>query len=396
MSILWTAPLALAGLALVAIPIAIHLLIRQQVRTLPYPSLRFLHETRLAAFRRRRVEDAVVLVCRIAVVAIAAAALAGPVVQTDARTAGYASRTSRAVVVLGAVSPDVMARLTDRAFRSTTVQREAIADALAEAVRWLNDQPRSAREIVIAGALRRGDIGPGDLAALPAGVGVHFEQTVPDGPGDLTVSILARRDNALHRIERSATLTAESTRVADAASSPLDADLVTIRSAPRQAELAGAALRAALAAGVPWHDFRRRVVVVWEGADGSSVTSPGSDVQVIRMPVPAPPSAAAGAVHAALAKASRPEWVEPLTIPRSQLESWTRRPGPPAVDAPTEDEGDRRWLWAAALALLAVEWRLRRPPSRLARFGGQPSPGSPTEAHANVSERERRLEARVA
>ena len=61
MSITWITPVALAGFALIALPIAIHLLVRQQTRSLPYPSLRFLRETALAAFRRRAIQDAALL-----------------------------------------------------------------------------------------------------------------------------------------------------------------------------------------------------------------------------------------------------------------------------------------------------------------------------------------------
>ena len=76
--VIWTTPAALIGLALIALPIAVHLLVRQHVRTLPFPSLRFLRETQLAAFRRRSIQDAALLACRVAIVGLAAAALAGP------------------------------------------------------------------------------------------------------------------------------------------------------------------------------------------------------------------------------------------------------------------------------------------------------------------------------
>ena len=55
-----------------------------------------------------------------------------------------------------------------------------------------------------------------------------------------------------------------------------------------------------------------------------------------------------------------PTWKEPVAISAEQLARWTRNPGAPSPDAPLSDEGDRRWLWAAALALLALEWSLRR------------------------------------
>ena len=57
---------------------------------------------------------------------------------------------------------------------------------------------------------------------------------------------------------------------------------------------------------------------------------------------------------------SRPDRKEPVAISADQLARWTRNPGAPSPDAPLSDEGDRRWLWAAALALLALEWWLRR------------------------------------
>ena len=82
MSITWITPVALAGFALIALPIAIHLLVRQQTRQLAYPSLRFLRETALAAFRRRAIQDAALLACRVAIVAAAVMALAGPVLHT--------------------------------------------------------------------------------------------------------------------------------------------------------------------------------------------------------------------------------------------------------------------------------------------------------------------------
>ena len=67
MSIAWIAPAALFGVGLIALPIAIHLLVRQHARTLVFPSLRFLRETQLAALRRRTIQDAALLLCRITI-----------------------------------------------------------------------------------------------------------------------------------------------------------------------------------------------------------------------------------------------------------------------------------------------------------------------------------------
>jgi hypothetical protein len=358
MSILWTAPAALIGLALIVLPIAVHLLARQHVRTLAYPSLRFLRQTQLASFRRRRIEDALLLACRVGIVAVAAAALAGPILETPSRIAGYANRTARAIVTSEAVLPEAIAPIEEGAFRSTRLQRATIPDALADAVRWLDQQPRSAREIVIAGPLRRGSIEAADLTMVPPSIGIRFAPTAAtDGPGDLRLSILMRRNGELIRRERMVHLSPDATRVTDGAASPVAANLVTIRARPGDAALADAALRAALDAGVPWRDFERPVVLVLGGGDESGIAA-GSEI--VRLPVPVPASAAAHAVSAALTTIGRPDWVEPLTIPRTQLDAWSRRPGPPDVNAPIGDESDRRWLWALALMLLGVEWWLRR------------------------------------
>src|SRR5687767_3376933 len=144
MSILWTTPVALAGLALIALPIAVHLLARHHLRTLRYPSLRFLQQTQLASFRRRAIEDALLLACRIAIVAAAAVALAGPLLETPSRAASDADRISRAIVISEAAPAELLTTLEERTFRSTRVQRAHLADALLDAVRWLDAQPRSA------------------------------------------------------------------------------------------------------------------------------------------------------------------------------------------------------------------------------------------------------------
>jgi hypothetical protein len=358
-SLAWIAPAAFIGLALIALPVAVHLLVRQHARELAYPSLRFLRETQLAAFRRRTLQDAALLACRAGIVAAAAIALAGPVLQTPARTAGDANRTSRAIVTIGGADQPI-ATLMDGAFAAATFTRMNAADALADAVRWLDAQPRSAREIVIAGALRRGSIEPADLAAVPPAVGIRFEQTAADGAAHVPVSILARRDSTIVRVDRVARLTAEATGVTDGSASPVAADIVTITARPVDTPLADGALRAALNVGVPWRDFERRVAIVWDGADEFAIAAQLAGAHVIRMPVPAPPSSAADAVLTALTRIGRPDWVEPMVIPQQQLDSWSRRPGAPSLDAPFADEGDRRWLWGVALVLLGVEWWLRR------------------------------------
>jgi len=357
MSVNWIMPSALVGLALVTLPIMVHLLARHHARVLAYPSLRFLHETQLAALRRRTIRDATLLICRIAIIAAAALALAGPVLLTAARTASHAKRTSRAIVTLDSGDRSAIAAAAEGALTSATFTRPIVADALADATRWLDRQPPSAREIVVIGDLRRGAIDDSDLALVPPQIGLRFVPVAAPPLAVQNMSILVRRDAALMRIDRQVRLDAEATRVTETGSAPVPVDLVTIAAAPQDANLAAASLRAALDAGVPWKDFERRVVIMW---DGAPQPSPARSAQVVRMPVPSPPASAADAVREVLAGVSPPDLKDPVAMSADQLARWSRTPGAPSPDAPLSDEGDRRWLWAAALALVALEWWLRR------------------------------------
>jgi len=368
MTIAWINPAALIVLGLVALPIAIHLLVRQPTRSIAYPSLRFLRETELAAFRRRTIQDRALLGCRIAIVVAAALAVAGPVFQTPGRTAAYANRVSRAIVVVGSVGNDSIGTLTAGAFRAATFSRAALGDALSDALLWLERQPPSAREIVVTGGLRRGVVHSSDLLVVPEGVGIRFVPAPFDAAADVTLPFLIRRNRMLVRVNRTLHLSSGATSVTDAPGTPVPADRLAIVAAAPDQPLAEAALRAALDAGVPWSDVDRRALVVWEGAGETAVTRAPADALIVRMARPFPPSASADAVLAALTRAgvsSRPV-LEPMPIPPEQLSEWSRRPGPARADGVLADKGDRRWLWGAALVLLVLEWWLRSRKSRTA------------------------------
>jgi hypothetical protein len=357
MTIVWLAPAALIGLASIALPIAIHLLVRQHARSIAFPSLRFLRETQLAAFRRRTVEDAALLLCRIGILVAAVIALAGPIVQTASRTGGYAKRVSRAIVAIDSTADDAIAREASGAFQTATFKRTAVADALADATRWLDRQPPSSREIVIAGALRRGVVTEGDLATVPRDIGIRFEPRAGSPQADVTVPVLMRRNGVLVRVDRAMHLALDATRVVDGAAAPVSTNPIAIIANGRDTPLADAALGAVLDVGVVAP--ARSTIIVWTGADESRVRV-AANTDVIRMAVPDPPSSAADAVMAALQSASRSTFSEPVPITAEQLAAWSRPAGPPSPAAPLADEGDRRWLWATAIVLMALETWLRR------------------------------------
>jgi hypothetical protein len=80
-------PLALIGLALIALPVAIHLLVRRQAGRLDFPSLRFLRETPSFRLRPRRIQQPLLLVLRVAALALLIIAFARPLISFHMRTA---------------------------------------------------------------------------------------------------------------------------------------------------------------------------------------------------------------------------------------------------------------------------------------------------------------------
>ena len=355
MSLAWLSPSVFWGLVLMAAPIAIHLLARHQARTVPFPSLRFLERTHLAALRRRRIEDVLLLICRIAIIALAVAALAGPVLRTSARTAGMAARVSRAIVLLSDIPADRIEPVANGAFKTRQFRRTVLVDALDDAVRWLDEQPASSREIVVVGRMRRGEVTHADLVTVPAAIGVRFVTESAPATTDVVIPVLAARNGSLVRLDRVAHLTSDATTASDGEMRHVRSDLVRVVAGDQI--LADAALATALEAGVPWADFDTPVVVRWGDLPVPASTGAG---RIVSMPVPASAAVAADELRRTLQAASPPALVDSVSIDPQQLTEWTRPAGAPSPQAPMTDEGDRRALWAAVLLLLGLEWWLRR------------------------------------
>ena len=68
MTLYWLNPLALAGLAAAALPVIIHLLKRHRAVRVPFPTLRFLTDSRAAAVRIRSLSDPLLLIVRVAAI----------------------------------------------------------------------------------------------------------------------------------------------------------------------------------------------------------------------------------------------------------------------------------------------------------------------------------------
>ena len=107
---------------------------------------------------------------------------------------------------------------------------------------------------------------------------------------------------------------------------------------------------------------------------------------MVDAPIPATAPAAPAVIRAALL-AVRPAAIvdgeeEVVTVSDADLARWRRDPAPVTRSAnPRGDDGDGRWLWGLALALMFVEARIRGIRLRAARDGGQ-APEGETRADA--------------
>jgi len=159
------------------------------------------------------------------------------------------------------------------------------------------------------------------------------------------------------------------TATAAAVTTPWMADAVATLAADADLQAVSRRLATGLSdarfASLPW----RPVAYAADGIPLVAVASSGAAIVVVTA---APPSSAATpilvrAVANVLADAPDVQNAEVVPIRDVDLHTWSRRPGnPPAGQLRHVDEDDRRWLWFAALALLAVEWWMRRAASATA------------------------------
>ena len=185
----WQNAAALWALPLAAVPFLIHLLRTHHAKRVAFPSLRFVQTSRTAAVRMRLPSDVLLMVVRIATVALAVGALAGPMVLTDARMAAWNARTARAVVVdvsdsmrvvdgSGVPPEGAAAEAAAAELRTATYARRIdtrdLGDGFARASRWLAASPPARREIVVISDLQRGALRRPDTMTVPDGIGVRF------------------------------------------------------------------------------------------------------------------------------------------------------------------------------------------------------------------------------
>ncbi len=188
---MWRNPLALLALASVAAPILIHILVQRRAERFAFPTLRFIAPTRLAAIRRHLLEDAALLAVRIAILAAAVIALAGPLLMTASRRHRWDQQMVRAVVIdernnpppgpglaLGGTGSGII-RVPGRSpgvVEQKAFDAEVLGDGVRRALAWLDTAPPGRRELVIQSPFPIGSLTAADIADVPQAVGIRFER----------------------------------------------------------------------------------------------------------------------------------------------------------------------------------------------------------------------------
>jgi len=186
-------PLLLAGTALVAVPIVLHLVMRREARHLLFPALRFVQQRRTLNQHRLRLRHLVLLALRCAIIALLAFALARPTLRGSGAAGKETAPVATALVfdnslrmqyehqnrsrlaqaqelaewLLGQLPADAAVTVVDRAGRQrgqdldrtaaelrverleTSAAVRPMADALRDAVRWLEAKPDHRGEIYV-------------------------------------------------------------------------------------------------------------------------------------------------------------------------------------------------------------------------------------------------------
>ncbi|MGD9857587.1 MAG: BatA domain-containing protein, partial [Planctomycetaceae bacterium] len=96
-------PAILYGLGLAAIPVILHLLLRQKPRKLLFPALRLIQNRRKQNVRRMRIRHLLLLLLRVAVIAAIVIAIARPSVPA----ADYSLSFSETLTLLGVIAAAV-------------------------------------------------------------------------------------------------------------------------------------------------------------------------------------------------------------------------------------------------------------------------------------------------
>ena len=424
MSLDWLNPGALAGLAVIAGPVLVHLLRRQRAPRVTFPTLQFLVPTRAAAARFRRPSDLLLLCLRVAMVAAAAIAAAQPVFVTTWRRAAWEQRVARVVVIDDTKSitsgvsrvRDAVAAERGGSTQVSEIHTTNLADGLKQAAASLRRADAGRAEIAVISDFRLGSLTAADVGALPAEIGLRFITADAPRTGVTFQGWRSFHAGSAPAVEQQITLDGPRTRIALIPSRP-SAREVAFRAPGEQAEDVAALKRIVAAAGAPEIPVDRGLTMIFPAAvlpaveplrvpwmldalaiasaddrlrtvasahRGELARSPGTPwvplarngagqplvlvaaaTQYLVAYVSVAPSelVAAAALRSLLsAIVPPPNWREREVerLSASPLAEWTHEAKPSAARWSPQPPGDARWLWGLALLLLLIEGFARR------------------------------------
>jgi hypothetical protein len=403
-------PFALLGLLAITIPVIIHLLGRHQSRIERFPTLRFIGTSRLNPTRRKQLSDLLLLLLRVAIVAIAAVALTQP--SCSSRGSDSSPTINRVVIVDTSASmrrltaagqvASVIASQVAESLSNNVVARVVETDdptsSLQGAVAWLSTRT-GLREIAVVSDFQRSTVDSIDLASIPSDMGLTLspvatqpcvsantpvipnpardlllsnQKQIPPCPRDDSVSIStvvdsteAARTDAAWRATGRPRPNDTTARIAIIYRSAIDASRLAAETAPVDSQwmvrtlasiqrdpVVVAASKRAQSAGTPGAD------TLLQNNAGRPVLSAGRRGQELLLFVHDDAgSLLSAALNASLTRSSSALEQDSTTLSAAEIAQWQRSPTL-AADTPRE-RSDARWFWLAALVLIGVETLVR-------------------------------------
>lgn len=189
----FVAPLILAGLAALAVPVLIHLIQRERKRVVEFPSLMFLRKIPYQSVRRRRIRDWFLLAMRLAALAMIVTAFARPFFKRDSLAAATQNGAREAVIL---VDTSYSMEYGDRWTRARTAARDAI-DGLAAGDQASLVFFSSGAEVAVRSSADRGRLEAGLATAATGPAATRFAPALKLAAGLLAESALPRREIVL-------------------------------------------------------------------------------------------------------------------------------------------------------------------------------------------------------